>query len=134
MQALDASPVLVVVAPEADQGRQQALRGAGAEVLVAGGATPSDRIESALSDLGRRSITSLFLEGGKTLASGFADADQLDEVRTFVAPILLGEHAPRAGGAAAVAVATGPARRVALSRTVEEIGDDVLITARFKEW
>jgi hypothetical protein len=32
------------------------------------------------------------------------------------------------------AVATGPARRNALSHTAEPIGDDILIAARFKEW
>ena len=50
----------------------------------------SDGIEPALAELGRRGITSLFLEGGPTLASAFQSADQLDEARTFVAPVLLG--------------------------------------------
>jgi hypothetical protein len=30
--------------------------------------------------------------------------------------------------------AASPARRAALSRNIEDVGDDVLITARFKEW
>ena len=38
-----------------------------------------------------------------------------------------------AGGGGSPA-ATGSARRYALSHTVETVGDDVLITARFKEW
>jgi diaminohydroxyphosphoribosylaminopyrimidine deaminase/5-amino-6-(5-phosphoribosylamino)uracil reductase len=138
---LDQSPVLVVVAPEANASH---LREAGAEILVA------DSIDAALADLGRRGITSLFLEGGRTLATAFQIADQLDEARTFVAPILLGAGpgAPRGGGADAggprteaqpppagpPAVATGPARRDALSHSIEPIGNDVLITARFKEW
>ena len=29
---------------------------------------------------------------------------------------------------------TGPARQTALSSSVETVGEDVLITARFKEW
>ncbi|HXR31306.1 MAG TPA: bifunctional diaminohydroxyphosphoribosylaminopyrimidine deaminase/5-amino-6-(5-phosphoribosylamino)uracil reductase RibD [Solirubrobacterales bacterium] len=141
LSSLDQSPVLIVVSPEADA---SALRDAGAEVLVA------DGIHSALADLGRREVTSLFLEGGPTLASAFQVANQLDEVRTFVAPVLLGgdSSVSRAGGADAggprteaqpppagpPAVATGPARQQPLSRTVDTIGDDVLITARFKEW
>ncbi len=84
LRTLDQSPVLVVVSPEVDASRAAALRDAGAEVLVA------DGIEAALADLGRRNITSLFLEGGPTLAAAFQAADQLDEARTFVAPILLG--------------------------------------------
>jgi diaminohydroxyphosphoribosylaminopyrimidine deaminase / 5-amino-6-(5-phosphoribosylamino)uracil reductase len=140
LQTLDQSPVLVVVAPEVDASR---LRDAGAEILVA------DSIDAALADLGRRNITSLFLEGGRTLAAAFQAADQLDEARTFVAPVLLGgpQAVTRAGGvgeggedgpwtarSAAPSPTTGPARRDALSRIVETVGDDVLITARFKEW
>jgi diaminohydroxyphosphoribosylaminopyrimidine deaminase/5-amino-6-(5-phosphoribosylamino)uracil reductase len=141
LRTLDQSPVLVVVAPETNA---SAPRDAGAEVIVA------DGIDAALADLGRRGITSLFLEGGQTLAAAFQAADQLDEARTFVAPILLGRgpDATRAGGAGEGGVedspwtarsappspATGPVRRHALSRAVESVGDDVLISARFREW
>ncbi|HEY1285197.1 MAG TPA: bifunctional diaminohydroxyphosphoribosylaminopyrimidine deaminase/5-amino-6-(5-phosphoribosylamino)uracil reductase RibD [Solirubrobacterales bacterium] len=125
LRTLDTSPVLVVVSDQAGSSRLSALRDAGAEVLVASGSTPAERIASALADLGRRNVTSLFLEGGQTLASAFSDADQLDRARIFIAPVILGGGPP---------AATGPARRAALSRTVEEIGDDVLITARLKEW
>jgi diaminohydroxyphosphoribosylaminopyrimidine deaminase/5-amino-6-(5-phosphoribosylamino)uracil reductase len=97
--------VLVVVSPEADA---SALRDAGAEVLVA------NDIESALVDLGRRGITSLFLEGGPTLAAAFADANQIDEARVFVAPVLLGGE-----------------KRVEAAHPGSE---DILIETRFKEW
>jgi diaminohydroxyphosphoribosylaminopyrimidine deaminase/5-amino-6-(5-phosphoribosylamino)uracil reductase len=136
LRTIDESPVLVVVSPKADA---SALRDAGAEVLVA------DSIEAALADLGRHDITSLFLEGGSTLAAAFQAADQLDEARTFVAPILLAQVATGAdaGGsrtetkpppAGPPAVATGPARLIPLSHAVEPVGEDTLITARFKEW
>jgi diaminohydroxyphosphoribosylaminopyrimidine deaminase/5-amino-6-(5-phosphoribosylamino)uracil reductase len=105
LRTLDESPVLVVVSPEADA---SALRDAGAEVLVA------DGIAAALTDLGRRGITSLFLEGGPTLAAAFADADEIDEARVFVAPVLL----------------AGPKRVEALGPGAE----DTLIETRFKEW
>jgi diaminohydroxyphosphoribosylaminopyrimidine deaminase/5-amino-6-(5-phosphoribosylamino)uracil reductase len=141
LQTLDQAPVLAVVAPEADA---SALRKGGAEILVA------DTIDAALADLGRREITSLFLEGGSTLAAAFQAADQLDEARTFIAPILIGDAtaAPRAGGAGVggprteaqpppagpLSPAPGPARLQPLSHTVEPSGEDVLIKARFKEW
>jgi len=152
LTTLDQSPVLVVTSPEADSFRMRALQDAGVEILVAAGANRADRIVSALSDLGRRGLTSLFLEGGRTLAAAFIDADQLDESRTFVAPVLLGgaESATRAGGAVpgvprgaegrpapstvGDAAATGPARRTALAASSEQVGEDVLITARYKEW
>ncbi|HEY1356413.1 MAG TPA: bifunctional diaminohydroxyphosphoribosylaminopyrimidine deaminase/5-amino-6-(5-phosphoribosylamino)uracil reductase RibD [Solirubrobacterales bacterium] len=151
---LDQSPVLVVTGAGADPARVEALRGAGADVRVAAGDSSADRIESALSDLGRRDVTSLFLEGGRTLASAFVTAGAVDQVRTFIAPILLGGAASRAGGAREGGVeddpapsappsrvtgparpaATGPARQTALSTDVETIGEDLLITARFREW
>jgi diaminohydroxyphosphoribosylaminopyrimidine deaminase/5-amino-6-(5-phosphoribosylamino)uracil reductase len=108
LTTLDQSPVIVVASPEADPSRAAALRDAGAEILVAGS------IDAALSDLGRRDITSLFLEGGRTLAASFLATNTIDEARTFVAPILLG------GGRRTAALDPG--------------ADDTLITARFKEW
>jgi diaminohydroxyphosphoribosylaminopyrimidine deaminase/5-amino-6-(5-phosphoribosylamino)uracil reductase len=105
LRTLDLAPVLVVVAPEVDT---SPLRAMGAEVLAA------DGIEAALAELGRRGITSLFLEGGKTLAAAFADAGQIDEARVFVAPVLL------AGGRRREAVDPG--------------ASDTLIETRFREW
>ncbi|MFP5388443.1 MAG: bifunctional diaminohydroxyphosphoribosylaminopyrimidine deaminase/5-amino-6-(5-phosphoribosylamino)uracil reductase RibD, partial [Thermoleophilia bacterium] len=58
LQTLDQSPVLLVVGPES---HASALRKAGAEVVVV-----ADSIDAALAELGRRGITSLFLEGGQT--------------------------------------------------------------------
>jgi diaminohydroxyphosphoribosylaminopyrimidine deaminase/5-amino-6-(5-phosphoribosylamino)uracil reductase len=119
LQTLDQSPVLIVTAPDAPSDRVAALQDAGAETLV------TNDIESALRELGRRNITSLFLEGGRTLASSFLSASQIDESRTFIAPMLIGRS--EKGGVAAE-------RHVALDSSVEQVGDDVLITARFKEW
>jgi diaminohydroxyphosphoribosylaminopyrimidine deaminase/5-amino-6-(5-phosphoribosylamino)uracil reductase len=152
LATLDRSPVLIVTSPEADPDRLDALREAGAETLAAGGSTLADRVSSALVVLGRREITSLFLEGGQTLASAFLAAGQVDESRTFIAPMLLAPSTsdPRAGGAVAGvprgaepppaastvgdAAATGPARLSALEAHSETVGDDTLITARYKEW
>jgi hypothetical protein len=44
------------------------------------------------------------------------------------------EEASATGGGGGSPAATGPARRNALSSSVETIGEDVLVTARFKEW
>ncbi len=108
LQTLDQALVIVVVSPDADSAKANALRDAGVEVIVA------DGIPAALSELGRREITSLFLEGGGTLAAAFADAGEIDEARVFVAPVLLGG-----------------------SRRIEPLdpgADDTLIKTRFREW
>jgi diaminohydroxyphosphoribosylaminopyrimidine deaminase/5-amino-6-(5-phosphoribosylamino)uracil reductase len=150
LQTLDQSPALVVVSQRADSGRVSALRDAGAEILVA------DGIDAALSDLGRRGITSLFLEGGRTLASVFIDAGIIDQSRTFVAPILLGTPEGEGGGAPPAQrrpvfrpeTSSGQPRTpqaknpasgrgtpaLPLHSAIQSIGEDTLITARFKEW
>jgi diaminohydroxyphosphoribosylaminopyrimidine deaminase/5-amino-6-(5-phosphoribosylamino)uracil reductase len=146
------SPVIVLASEGAEPSRVAALREAGAEVVIAGGSTPTDRLHAALSDLGRRDITSLFLEGGRTLAAAFMAAEQIDETRTFISPILIGtptaegSDSSRAGGvetgrvdddparSAPLVPTTGPARVAAVHSAVEMVGDDVLIVSRFKEW
>ena len=102
--------LVVVVGAEADSAR--ALRDAGAEILVA----DEDRA-AALADLGRRGITSLFLEGGPTLAGAFAAAGEVDESRVFVAP----RACSAARGAPRPPSTAGAERRR-------------LIETRFKEW
>jgi diaminohydroxyphosphoribosylaminopyrimidine deaminase / 5-amino-6-(5-phosphoribosylamino)uracil reductase len=139
LKTLDKAPVLVVTAPDASSDRTTALRSANADVL------PANSIESALHELGARNITSLFLEGGKTLATSFLSADLIDESRTFIAPMLLGRQpisAPRAGGDDAEdspfrespVSETGPARLPAQESSTDPIGEDLLITAHYKEW
>lgn len=119
LKTLDQAPVLIVTAPDAPGDRVAALRDAGAEAIVA------TDLESALRELGRREVTSLFLEGGRTLASSFLSSDLIDESRTFVAPMLIG-GSEKSGE---------PTERVvALESSSEQVGEDVLITARFKEW
>ena len=114
--------------------RRSALReleGAGAEVLLADGASPAERVVTALDALGRRGITSLFLEGGPTLAAAFLEAGEVDEARIFVAPILIGAGPAAVEGAGVAAVADA-ARAVSVSS--RQVGDDVLIWARMREW
>lgn len=118
LKTLDQAPVLVVTAHDAPGKRLNALASAGVETIAAAD------IESALRTLGRRGITSLFLEGGKTLASAFIAAGQVDESRTFIAPMLLGGTESTSAGE----------RLIALESSAERVGEDTLVTARFKEW
>jgi diaminohydroxyphosphoribosylaminopyrimidine deaminase/5-amino-6-(5-phosphoribosylamino)uracil reductase len=138
LQTLDQAPVLIVTSPDAPNNRTSSLKDAGAEILVA------TDIESALRELGRREITSLFLEGGKTLAASFISSAQVDESRTFVAPMLLGQDKGdrRAGPvsdtglslAGESSASSPPARVTALESMLQQVGEDTLITARYKEW
>ncbi|MGI8462172.1 MAG: RibD family protein, partial [Solirubrobacterales bacterium] len=125
--SIDEAPLFIVVGADAPADRLVAFRAAGAEVLTAGG------LRSALATLGERGITSLFLEGGPTLAGSFLDAGEIDELRLFIAPVLIGgEEAPGlAGGLGVERIAD--ARR-APSVESELIGEDILLKARLCEW
>jgi diaminohydroxyphosphoribosylaminopyrimidine deaminase/5-amino-6-(5-phosphoribosylamino)uracil reductase len=126
-------PVLLVCSRAASRTAVQALEAAGVEVVVASGGTEAARVLSGLAELGARDIQSLLLEGGPHLAGAFFDADAIDEVRTFVAPALIGGRQARMPVEGEGMEQVAAARR-ALATDVERLGDDVLITARLKEW
>ncbi|MGI9020150.1 MAG: bifunctional diaminohydroxyphosphoribosylaminopyrimidine deaminase/5-amino-6-(5-phosphoribosylamino)uracil reductase RibD [Solirubrobacterales bacterium] len=120
------TPVLVLAGAQAPSARAEALRGAGVE--VAGAAT----IAAALEELGSRGINSLLLEGGATLAGAFLAAGEIDELRLFLAPVLLGGAGrPLYGGDAPERIedAIRP-----LDMTSEPSGADLLVRARLREW
>ena len=125
-------PLMVVAAQSAPADRVDALRAAGAEVLAVDGDPPA-RIDTALAQLGDRGVTSLLLEGGARLAGAFLDAAQIDQLRVFVAPLILGGEGGRALLAGADPAAIGEARR-AIAMESERSGEDVLISARLEEF
>ncbi|MFL5871343.1 MAG: RibD family protein, partial [Solirubrobacterales bacterium] len=110
--------------------RVAALRDAGLEVLGAAG-DRAERLRAGLDELGRRGATSLLLEGGAELAGGFLDAGEVDELRLFFAPVLLGSGRPLAVRAGADRVDAG---QRPLAVDWERSGDDMLIRARLREW
>lgn len=126
------APVIVVAGPEARGQQVDALTNAGVEVVVCGGDGP-DRVRAALDELGRRDLSSLMLEGGATLAGSFRAAGELDELRLFFAPLLLGgaDARPLLGG-------PGPDRLADAERALavdwELVGPDMLARVRMREW
>jgi diaminohydroxyphosphoribosylaminopyrimidine deaminase/5-amino-6-(5-phosphoribosylamino)uracil reductase len=126
-------PLTVVVSRAAPRTATDVLETHGAEVLVAPGENETARVRSALDQLGLTGISSLLLEGGPHLAGAFLDAGEIDELRVFVAPIVLGGRSARGALEGEGAEAVKDALR-ALTLEVERIEDDVLIRARLKEW
>jgi diaminohydroxyphosphoribosylaminopyrimidine deaminase / 5-amino-6-(5-phosphoribosylamino)uracil reductase len=133
MRGAPALPLTVVVGRAASRLQTDALEAAGAEVLVATGENEPARVRSALDQLGAADVTSILLEGGPKLAGAFLDAGELDELRLFLAPVVLGGSNARdpleGEGVERIAEATR-----ALAMEVEQIADDVLISARLREW
>ena len=80
-----------------------------------------------------KGISSVLLEGGPHLAGAFLDAGEIDEVRLFLAPLLLGGSAARdpleGEGVERIAEAVR-----ALAFDWENVGEDLLISARLREW
>ena len=133
VRSVDEGPVTVLCSPDAPAERREALAAAGVGVVVAGGEGEAERVRAALDALGERDVQQILLEGGARLAGAFLDAGELDEVRAFVAPVLAGgrDARPVAEGAGAATIA---AAHRALAVESERVGDDTLITARFREW
>jgi len=132
LHSTDESRVIVVVGPGAPEERTSALERGGAELIVAGGEGPT-QVATALSELGRREIASVLLEGGPTLAGSFLDAGEVDQLRLFIAPLVIG------GAGARPVIGGGGAARIddvhhALTTDWERVGDDMLVAARLKEW
>ena len=128
-----AVPVTVIISRAASRGQTSALEAAGVDVVRATGGTEPDRVRSALDDLGSSGVQSLLVEGGPHLAGAFLDAGEVDEIRLFVAPLVLGGRNARVPVEGRGVEAVEAARR-ALTTEVERIGDDVLISSRLTEW
>jgi diaminohydroxyphosphoribosylaminopyrimidine deaminase/5-amino-6-(5-phosphoribosylamino)uracil reductase len=85
----------------------------------------TEPLPEALARLAREGVQSLLLEGGPTLAASFLEADLVDKLLVFVAPVLSG------AGAGLLAELDAPRR---LSRlTCRAVGDDVLLSAYVHE-
>jgi diaminohydroxyphosphoribosylaminopyrimidine deaminase/5-amino-6-(5-phosphoribosylamino)uracil reductase len=126
-------PLEVVVSRAAPRAATDTLETHGAEVIVAPGENETARVRSALQQLGASGVSSILLEGGPHLAGAFLDAGEIDELRLFVAPIVLGGRTARGALEGEGVEAIGQAIR-ALTFDVERIDGDVLIRARLKEW
>jgi diaminohydroxyphosphoribosylaminopyrimidine deaminase/5-amino-6-(5-phosphoribosylamino)uracil reductase len=128
-------PLTVVTSRAAPRAAVEHLELAGAEVLVTAGENEPGRVVSALDQLGALEfpVTALLLEGGPHLAGAFLDAGEIDEARLFIAPLLLGGASARDPLEGEGVERIADAMR-ALSLSCEPSGEDVLLTARLREW
>jgi diaminohydroxyphosphoribosylaminopyrimidine deaminase/5-amino-6-(5-phosphoribosylamino)uracil reductase len=126
-------PLTVVVSRAAPRAAIDSLETHGADVIVATGENEPARVRSALAQLGAAGVTSILLEGGPHLAGAFFDAGEIDELRLFLAPIVLGGRTARdpleGEGVETIAEALR-----ALTLECERVADDLLVSARLREW
>jgi diaminohydroxyphosphoribosylaminopyrimidine deaminase / 5-amino-6-(5-phosphoribosylamino)uracil reductase len=125
--------LIVVVSRAAPRAATDALETHGVAVIVATGENEPGRVRSALDQLGAQDVESILLEGGPHLAGAFLDAGEIDEMRLFLAPMVLGGKTARdpleGQGAEAIAEAMP-----ALTLDSTRVGQDLLISARMREW
>jgi diaminohydroxyphosphoribosylaminopyrimidine deaminase / 5-amino-6-(5-phosphoribosylamino)uracil reductase len=133
VQAASEVPLTVVVSRAAPRTATDTLKTHGVDVIVAAGENEPARVRSALDQLGAAGVSSILLEGGPHVAGAFLDAEEVDEIRLFLAPLVVGGRTARdpleGAGADAIADATR-----ALTLECERIDDDLLIRARIREW
>lgn len=88
------APVLVFTRAEADASMVSALRSRGVEII-----NEKRELVGVLEELGRRSIQSVLVEGGATLAGILIDAGLVNKITFFIAPVIIGgQDAPSAIG------------------------------------
>ena len=102
-------------------------------VLAPTGENEPARVRSGLEQLGALGVTAVLLEGGPHLAGAFLDAGEIDEIRLFLAPLLLGGSSARDPLEGKGVEQISEALR-ALTFDCERVGEDLLISARLREW
>jgi diaminohydroxyphosphoribosylaminopyrimidine deaminase/5-amino-6-(5-phosphoribosylamino)uracil reductase len=123
-QTTGAAPVIIFACGDADSDALDALRERGVQVVAQGSALD---LPTVLDDLGKRSLQSVLVEGGPSLAALLLEAGLVNKVTFFVAPMIIGgEDAPSAiAGAGAEHIAEA----IRLERIeVRQQGNDVEVT------
>ncbi len=125
-------PTWIAHAPDASAEREAALRARGITLLP----TPRTAVGAGLdlahllAELARRDVLRVLVEGGGRLAGSLLDADLVDRVAIFVAPVIVGD--PEAPGLATRArPPLALASAIRLDRTVaSQHGPDMLVRGR----
>jgi len=123
-QTTDAAPVIIFACEDAENDSLDALRARGVEVVAQGSALD---LASIVDHLGKRSLQSVLVEGGPSLAALLLEGGLVDKVTFFVAPMIIG------GQDAPSAIAGAGAEKIAEAVRLERIEvrqhcDDVEIT------
>jgi diaminohydroxyphosphoribosylaminopyrimidine deaminase/5-amino-6-(5-phosphoribosylamino)uracil reductase len=108
-------PVLIA-GSEIGEPQRQTLESFGCQVLTMD-------LPHLIAELGRRRMTNLLVEGGAAMLGSFRDANAIDEVHVFIAPILMGGVQALSPVAGAGATTIGDGLRLT-AWTCDRSGDD----------
>lgn len=121
---------IIAVTPRAPAARMEALRKAGAEVLVLPECARRVSLTALCKLLGSRMITSILVEGGSEIHGAMIDARLGDKLYWFVAPkIVGGSSAPNPVGGQGVS--TMEAAILIEDQIWQQVGADFLLMGHF---
>ena len=121
----ESGPVIVSVGEGFPRDSKEELEKRGVEVITAGAA-------GLLSELGKRHMTNVLVEGGAGLFGQLFDADLVDEVHAFVAPKIAGgaaAHSPIGGLGRGEMAEASPLKR----SKIESLGEDLHVWGRLRD-
>lgn len=124
------APLLVASAPDSPPAKCDQLRGRGVEVWQSPSADRSTRLRDLLTELGRRQMTNVLVEGGSEVLGSLFDLDLVDEIHAFIAPKIVGgsSDTPVEGrGVASIALA-----RPLAGLAIEQSGEDAYLHGRIR--
>ncbi|MCH7727037.1 MAG: bifunctional diaminohydroxyphosphoribosylaminopyrimidine deaminase/5-amino-6-(5-phosphoribosylamino)uracil reductase RibD [Planctomycetes bacterium] len=90
VRTVNEAPVLIVAGPDLLDTKRQQLTDAGCDVLVCDAASRGERLVQLLSELGKRRMTNVLVEGGGQVLGSLLDAGLIDEIHLFLAPKIVG--------------------------------------------
>lgn len=81
---------IVGTTEDMSESRKKLLEEQGVEVITTGKRNGRVDLIQLLKELGNRGIDSVLVEGGGTVAASFLEADLVDKVAFFIAPVIIG--------------------------------------------
>jgi len=121
---------LVAVTPEHDAAKRRELEARGVEtIVIPGDINGHVALPELLAELGRRTISSVLVEGGAKIITAFLKAEQVDRFVAITAPKVLGRGIETVGNLGSIIM--GDAIQFTLQK-VSRRGDDVIMDYRMK--
>jgi diaminohydroxyphosphoribosylaminopyrimidine deaminase/5-amino-6-(5-phosphoribosylamino)uracil reductase len=122
------APTLIATTERCPDDRRGEWREAGAEVVVHDSESGRVPLAELMSDLGKRSVQGLLVEGGPTVAWSFVSGGLLDKVVVYLAPKLVGGADAPSGLLGEGVGSIGEALELEI-HSVERVGRDVKVEA-----
>lgn len=123
------TPTMIVVGPKAPHESCETLANAGCIVIACQASDSTERLDQLLTELGKRQMTNVLVEGGGQLLGSFFDQQLVDEVHVFIAPQIIGGREATAAVSGTGVASIADAWRLP-QPAVEILNDNVYVHGR----